>query len=208
VRTTILALVRRLAPLPEPIVEFGARRYHPRRSTAAQTLQQPVLGCDLSPGLGVDRLADLHAIDMPDESFGTALLLDTIEHVARPWRALQEVARVLRPGGVVVMTSHFYFPIHGYPDDYWRFTGSGFRELLAPFETMAVATAGLAVVPHTAVGVGMRAPRDPALMARLTAAMQHWVRWEATTWKERMLSVLPPVLVGSAYAALQRVTRR
>jgi hypothetical protein len=24
-------------------------------------------------------------------------------------------------------------------------------------------------------------------MARLTAVMQHWVRWEATTWKERML---------------------
>jgi hypothetical protein len=52
VRTTILALVHRLAPLPEPIVEFGVRRYHPRRSTVAQTLQRPVLGCDLFPGQG------------------------------------------------------------------------------------------------------------------------------------------------------------
>jgi hypothetical protein len=37
---------------------------------------------DLQPGTGVDQVQDLHALGLADESSGTALILDTIEHDA------------------------------------------------------------------------------------------------------------------------------
>lgn len=203
---TVLNLLQQLAPLPEPIVEFGSRRYHPRRPTVSQALQQPVLGCDLLPGPGVDRLADLHAIDMPDRSVATVLLMDTIEHVARPHQALKEVARIIRPGGLLVMTSHFYFPIHGYPDDYWRFTASGFLELLRPFAGATVYAVGPEAVPHTVVGVAQQGPLDTTY-CRVAAATLAWVHRGSTTWKERSLLALPPAWVGWAYRLLQRIGR-
>ena len=48
----------------------------------------------------------------------------------RPWAATPELARVLRPGGVIYVETHQTFPIHGYPSDYWRFTREAL-ELLA-----------------------------------------------------------------------------
>ena len=40
--------------------------------------------------------------------------------------------RILKPGGVFVITSPLNFRIHGYPDDYWRMTPNCLRRLLAP----------------------------------------------------------------------------
>ena len=51
---------------------------------------------------------------------GTFILSDTLEHVADPLRAMQEVQHCLRPGGVAIYSSVMNFPIHGYPNDYWR----------------------------------------------------------------------------------------
>jgi 2-polyprenyl-3-methyl-5-hydroxy-6-metoxy-1,4-benzoquinol methylase len=44
-------------------------------------------------GLGVDRILDLHDIDLPSESAGTIICLDTLEHVEYPHRALEDICR-------------------------------------------------------------------------------------------------------------------
>jgi SAM-dependent methyltransferase len=43
---------------------------------------------------------------------------------------LSEFARVLRPGGSLVLTSPFTWHLHDEPHDYWRFTEFGLRLLL------------------------------------------------------------------------------
>lgn len=53
--------------------------------------------------------SDMHALELPDESFDQALLLNTLTYSERPARAIEEAARVLRPGGtlaVVTLASH------------------------------------------------------------------------------------------------------
>jgi 2-polyprenyl-6-hydroxyphenyl methylase/3-demethylubiquinone-9 3-methyltransferase len=45
---------------------------------------------------------DALALDLPDASFDSALMLDFLEHTESPERALAEAARILRPGGTLV----------------------------------------------------------------------------------------------------------
>lgn len=209
-RTTILQLLRSLPSLPQPIWEFGS--YHvtgqEHRGSVKAVLGESVVGCDLRNGPGVDRIEDLHQLTMPNDSIGTALLLDTVEHVARPWHALEEVYRVLRPGGVVLMTSHMYFPIHAHPDDYWRFTKSGFAVLLAPYEIVCVESAGMVKLPHTVIGVAAKPPIDAALKSALGRVVEDWARRDANSWKESILAMLPPVVLVPAYDAFMRMLQR
>jgi len=99
------------------------------------------------------RSADVHIIgdvqDMPevaDGSFATVLCIQVLEHVPDPCAALSEMARVLRPGGVLILSVPHLSLLHEVPDDYWRFTRYGLEHLLhnAAFEVLSVApTAGL-----------------------------------------------------------------
>lgn len=47
---------------------------------------------------------DANELPVADAIADAVLLLDVVEHIARPERALSEAARVLRPGGVVIVT--------------------------------------------------------------------------------------------------------
>ena len=49
--------------------------------------------------------------------------------VGLPEAAVREMARVLRPGGRLLLTVPFSQPLHELPSDYWRFTPSALRLL-------------------------------------------------------------------------------
>jgi len=88
-------------------------------------------GIDMQPGHGVDQVADIHAL--PAEwsgRFSGVLCSEVLEHVARPWVALPKLHDVLQPGGWIVVTTLTSFPIHGFPDDFYRYTTSGLRLLM------------------------------------------------------------------------------
>jgi SAM-dependent methyltransferase len=173
-----LADVAEELPLLEPIVEIGARPAEGQEGMAdlrGLFKGREYIACDLQAGPGVDRLEDVHALSFPDASVGTVLAADTLEHVADPIRALQEIHRVLRPGGTVAITSVMFFVIHAHPWDYWRFTPEGFERLLEPFDERFVTAHGWASMPETVLGLGRKAPVDgpPVDLDRLprTAAL-------------------------------------
>ena len=123
-------------PIPEPIYEFGSFQVEGQEAIADLRPLFPgkkYIGCDMRSGKGVDLLLNLHDIELPDSMAGTVLVLDTLEHVEFCRRAMSEVYRILKPGGVAIISSVMYFPIHEYPSDYWRFTPEGFRSLLNQF---------------------------------------------------------------------------
>lgn len=154
----VLALVG----LPDPIVEFGSLQVEPEqnddlRATLAEHGCEVALGTDFRPGPGVDRVEDLRALSFADGEIGTAICLDTLEHCEDPWTAVRELHRVVRPdGGLCLIASVMRFPIHGYPDDFFRFTPSGFAALLAPFDDVAVGGLGDPEFPQEVFGVGRR----------------------------------------------------
>jgi SAM-dependent methyltransferase len=197
-------LIRRLdeaVPFPEPIYEFGARRAEGQgdRDIRPMFAGRQYVGCDFQDGPGVDRVLDLHALDLPEGSVGTAIALDTFEHVQQFWIGAEEIRRVLRPGGLTILSSVMYFPIDAHPGDYWRFTPEGFRELGRPFDKVLVEWAGLRDFPHTVVLVGARGELPAATEARLSEALADWRRHDAQSWKERVSLFLPPILLNPLY---------
>nr|NIQ99915.1 methyltransferase domain-containing protein [Gemmatimonadales bacterium] len=167
-------------PIEEPIVEFGAFQVPGQEGFADLRPLFPgktYIGTDVREGPGVDRVLDLHDIDLPTGSVGTALIIDTLEHVEYARRALQEVHRVLRPGGMVVITSVMDFPRHGHPHDYWRFTPEGLASLLRPFASSVIEHAGDDSFPHTVVGLGFKG-EAPELQAFLDK-LEEWKRNQA-----------------------------
>ena len=78
-------IVAETLPAAEPIYEFGARQVAGQERFADLRPLFPgkiYVGCDMRPGPGVNRVLDLHALDLPSDSVGTVLCFDTLEHVA------------------------------------------------------------------------------------------------------------------------------
>jgi SAM-dependent methyltransferase len=145
--------------LPDPVVEFGALQVEPDQDGDLRSLfaGRPYTGTDMREGPGVDRVEDLRALGFADGSVGTALCLDTLEHCEDPPQACRELARVTDPdGGVCVISSVMLFGIHGYPNDYFRFTPEGFRSLLGGFDSAWVCGVGHPDIPFQVIGVGAR----------------------------------------------------
>jgi SAM-dependent methyltransferase len=167
-------------PIAEPLVEVGARAADGQEAIANL---RPMfgadehIGCDIQEGTGVDRIEDVHDLSFADESIGTVICLETLEHVADPIRAVQEMHRVLRPGGVLAISSIMFFPIHEHPWDFWRFTPEGFERLLVPFENSLVLAHGYRYLPEGVYGVGVKGPEPKLteeLLPRTKALADHW----------------------------------
>lgn len=66
----------------------------------------------------IDLVSDITAIPAPDSSFDAILCSEVLEHVPEPTHALDEFARLLKPGGVVILTAPFSSNVHMAPYHY------------------------------------------------------------------------------------------
>jgi SAM-dependent methyltransferase len=130
---------------PEPILEIGAFQVAGQETISdlrPLCSGKTYIGCGMQTGPGVDRLEDIHKLSFRSGEVGTFLLANTLEHVADPHRAMHEIYRCLRDDGVVIYSSVMNFPIHAFPNDYWRFTPEAFRALAADFPRAMIFSAG------------------------------------------------------------------
>lgn len=91
------------------------------------------VGCDIVQSSDARVNVLCHATELPfgEGSCDTVLVTQVIEHVADHRTLLAEAFRVLRPGGVLILSGPMYWPLHEEPFDFFRFTRHGLRYLLA-----------------------------------------------------------------------------
>jgi SAM-dependent methyltransferase len=174
---------------PGPVFEFGSYQVDGQEGYAnlrGLFATKNYIGCDMRPGPGVDRVEDVTSINLPDGSAGTVLCIETFEHVFAVSKAFDEVFRLLKPGGIFVITSPLNFRIHGYPDDYWRMTPNCLRRHLSTYAARLSGFQGYDAFPHTVMGVGLKAPVTVDCAARLESLIESY-----RTWLRRAESSLP-----------------
>ncbi|MGW7687927.1 methyltransferase domain-containing protein [Streptomyces asiaticus] len=104
-------------PAPTQTRHSGTR---PRRcSPAAPTGRGPTAPAGVATERGLDsiefRTADVHALDFADDTFDVVHAHQVLQHVADPVRALREMRRVCKPGGIVAARDGDYHGFVWYP---------------------------------------------------------------------------------------------
>lgn len=95
------------------------------------------IALDIEPRANVDVVGDAHDLHMfGDGELDCILCTEVLEHLHTPHQAINEMFRVLRPGGSLVLTTRFIFPLHNTPHDYYRFTRYGLEHLFRDFEIL------------------------------------------------------------------------
>lgn len=69
----------------------------------------------------LDIISDITKIPEPDASFDAIMCVEVFEHLSEPIKAIQEFARLLKPGGYLILTAPFCSLTHFAP--YHFYTG-------------------------------------------------------------------------------------
>lgn len=98
-----------------------------------------IIQTDIDETRNPDIVAD--ACDMPmfkDGEFDAIFMMEVLEHVNEPWRAIPEINRVLKKEGKFILSTPFIFPLHDEPYDFYRYTKYGLKHLLKDFGQVTI----------------------------------------------------------------------
>ncbi len=121
--------------LEGPFLEIGSRNYGNTQNLRSLFPGASYVGADMSAGENVDCVVDFTAefreVDarLGHRRFGTIFCFSVMEHCTQPFVMADNLTRLLRPGGHILLSVPFAWKFHGYPSDYWRFTHEGVRLL-------------------------------------------------------------------------------
>ena len=96
------------------------------------------LGLEYSPEAGyrgnlADLCGDAEHLPLKDQCIDTILCTEVMEHVSDPEKVISEFSRVLKPGGVVIATAPFIFPVHD-SRDFFRYSPQGLAAIMERYD--------------------------------------------------------------------------
>lgn len=97
-----------------------------------------VVEFDIDEARGPDVVGDICTYDFAGDRFDVVVISEVLEHVHSPHLAVENLHRILVPGGRLVLTTPFILPIHEQPHDYYRYTRYGLEFLLREFNEVTV----------------------------------------------------------------------
>ena len=88
-------------------------------------------GMDIQEGPNVDIVvSDIYNwIEIEDSSFDVVISGQAFEHMEFFWKAIQEIERILKPGGLCCIIAPSAGPVHKNPYDCFRFTDNGMKQV-------------------------------------------------------------------------------
>lgn len=129
---------------PGPALAIGLRGHDSEQAQDLRTVLggRQLVVADIHPGPGVDVLADAHDLAGAFGAHHFSLVSSqmVLEHLTAPWLMAAQTNHVLAVGGITAHVAPVAWPEHAQPNDFWRFTTSGLRELFGPrtgFEVIA-----------------------------------------------------------------------
>lgn len=130
--------------LKGPVLEVGSRDYGNTQDFRTLFPGADYVGIDMQAGKGVDLVLDLTddfaSLDasLGGRRFGTIICMSVLEHCSNPFKMAHNMEKLLDEGGVLIVSVPFVWELHGFPDDYWRFTPSGIRVLFPSLDFNAL----------------------------------------------------------------------
>lgn len=131
----VLYLKNYLPEVDGPVLEIGSKDYGSTTSFRDVYVNSDYIGLDMEGGKGVDVVQDLtEGIGHLNEKyFSLVICCSVLEHVRRPWIMADNITRIVKPGGKLYMSVPWVWRYHAYPDDYFRFSHRGIKELFPEF---------------------------------------------------------------------------
>lgn len=96
-----------------------------------------VTSLDIDPARKPDVVADIITY-APEHEFDAVVIIEVLEHVRDPFGAALNLNRLLVPGGRLVLSAPFIFPLHDRPHDFFRFTKYGLASLFREFSDVRI----------------------------------------------------------------------
>lgn len=125
------------------VLEIGSRIVAPGSCSKRELFPQAAsyTGFDYYPDENTDLVGDAHRLAeyFKDRRFDAIFSISVFEHLAMPWVVAMEINKLLEMGGITFHHTHFAWPMHDRPWDFWRFSEEGLKVLFSPpmgFEVM------------------------------------------------------------------------
>lgn len=119
-----------------------------------------------------DRIDDLASLPFADGSARTILCRGALEHVFEPRRAIAEMDRILKPGGMIFVSVPGSRPRQG-ANHFWHFTPHAMQRLLQSFAATLVGWQGPEEQPHTVFAAACKGPVDAAFLRGINLFPDH-----------------------------------
>ncbi len=113
------------------VLDLGGHKQGKRGAFDIQHTPLRVVYANLTAHKHPDTQADAAHIPFAGGVFDAVICAELLEHLPDPRPVLAEAARVLHPGGRIVITVPFLYPIHADPYDFGRYTETYWRKTLA-----------------------------------------------------------------------------
>lgn len=96
------------------------------------------LTLDIDSQIKPDIISDISKVNWESNYFDTIVATEILEHCYSPEKAINEIYRLLKPTGVCILSTRFFYRYHPDPKDYYRFTEDSLKYLFRNFREIEI----------------------------------------------------------------------
>ncbi len=192
------------------VLDLGGHKAYKRGRFDIEKYPLRVMYANLVSDKGTDIQCDGAQLPIRNDVFDSVICSEMLEHVPEPFLVLQEICRVLKPGGCLLATVPFLFRVHGDPYDYNRFTDYYWQSLLQKigFSEISIEKQGsfytviVDFLKQYATQYISEKKFFPWLIRRLSPQMQRWAfRKESHLNEEQWPEFIQSFTIGYGFYA-------